>query len=181
MFTGWICISVSIIMTFVSIYLRPNKDDRMNQMMYMMMISMTTGLTIGILITLSFHEHFFYSLIFSMGLSAFIGLCIGIRLDFLALLEGIFTAIMSSMMGSMIVAMLSIQEANTLLLICLLLLTCTSLFCTVIILNDRFPKLLSSFFPAIFISSLLLIATVYYSFTHFENQRISVEIQTPHS
>ncbi len=142
-------------------------------MMYMMMISMTAGLTIGVLITLSNQQQFFHSLLISMGASALLGLCIGFRLHFLALLEGIFTGMMAGMMGSMIVVMISISEAQALLLICLLLLTCSVIFCSTMFLSERFPKLLSSFFPVIIISSLLLILTVFYSFTHFETTTVS--------
>ncbi|GGI15721.1 hypothetical protein [Gottfriedia solisilvae] len=181
MLTGWICICVSVLISFLSIYNRPTKDDRMNQMMFTMIISMTTGLSIGVLITLTMPQQFFYSLLLSMGLSASIGLFIGLRLNFLALLEGIFTGMMSGMMGSMMVSMLSITEAKTLLLICLLLVTCTSIFCSIMFLSDQFPKLLSSFFPAIFISSLLIIFTVYYSFSHDESNFISSDIHNQHS
>lgn len=153
----------------------------MKQMMYMMMISMTIGLSLGVLVTITMPQQFFYSLLLSMGLSAFIGLCIGLQLNFLALLEGIFTGMMSGMMGSMMVSMISITEAKTLLLICLLLVTSTTIFCAIMFLSDQFPKLLSSFFPAIFISSLLVIFTVYYSFSHFESKFILKEPHHSHS
>ncbi|UPM56122.1 hypothetical protein [Gottfriedia acidiceleris] len=181
MIIGWTCIILSILITFFSTYFLPAKKDQMNLMMYIMMISMTVGLGTGAITTITLQKHFLISLLLSMGISGLVGLVIGMRLHFIALIEGLFTGIMSGMMGSMTVSMLTPLEAKTFLLICLLLITCTALFFSVTFVSNRFPKLFSSHFPIVLITSLLLIFSVYFSFVHIEQLKTTNIHHNEHS
>lgn len=96
----------------------------------------------------------------------------GVRLHVLASIEGLFSGIMAGMMGTMVIEMLTISEGAALLLISLLLLMGTTMFCIRHVLQETFSTFIQKYDYVLLVATCMLMLLTFWTFpfSSMENQ-----------
>ncbi|AXF56817.1 hypothetical protein [Salicibibacter kimchii] len=148
------------------------KGSLMVNMMMTMALAMVFGLSLGFFFGIVLHGDLLYSTLFSITFAGITGFILGIRLHVLASIEGLFSGIMAGMMGTMVVEMLTISEGAALLLISLLLLMGTTMFCIRHVLQETFSTFVQKYDYVLLVATCMLMLLTFWTFpfSNMENQ-----------
>lgn len=176
MITGYMYIfgffSIHLGVICFTYFLSRYKGSLMVNMMMTMALAMVFGLSFGFFIGIVLHGHLLYSTLFSIILAGITGYILGVRLHVLASIEGLFSGIMAGMMGTMVIEMLTISEGAALLLISLLLLMGTTMFCIRHVLQETFSTFIQKYDYVLLVATCMLMLLTFWTFpfSSMENQ-----------
>jgi hypothetical protein len=144
----------------------------MTGMMMTMSLGMVFGLAAGSFVGLALHGELLLSTLIGMLASSIIGFICGLYHHHLAGVEGLFSGLMAGMMGAMVTEMLSIAEAAVFLFICIMLLTCTIMFCIRHILLHTWSALLKKYDYLLLCCVCLVLLTAFLTFPFAEIENV---------
>ncbi|SDJ15423.1 hypothetical protein [Natribacillus halophilus] len=165
--------SISLGFIYFIYFFTRYKGNHMVNMTMTMALAMAFGLSLGFFFGIVFHGHLLYSTLGSITFAGITGFILGIRLHVLASIEGLFSDLMAGRMGAMIVEMLTISEGAVLLLISLLLLIGTTMFCMRHVLQETLPIIVQKYdYLLLVVTCLIMLLTFWtYPFSNMEMQQ----------
>lgn len=162
-------IASHLLFVFIVYRMGEHRGLLMEKLMISMALSMVFGLSIGVLTGIIYHGNLLLATLFSMVTAGIVGAILGVGLHPLASAEGFFSALMAGMMGSMIAEMLTFQEGHALLLISLLFLSATTMFCIRHILFRTFEHFVRQYDTLLLIGACGLLFLLFWTFPDVQN------------